>query len=288
MKLLSVIFSMLLLQSSLLATVESKLLEAIPAECNIVIGVELGKVMALPMVKGMLAMSPPKAGAFDPKQIKSMVIGLQAEDEAALADFQVKPQLFIALETVKALTMKEIFRIVDPKGAELEKKTYLNKEYFSGMAKDGQVVCIHQISSSKFIVATQALMEKGIMVQAGKGLAISSNKLMAKLLKSDGNLIYAGGFMKKSLEYKGFSLGASYSKGLNLKTRIYCKKAETATMHAAKINAMLPFLMASPQLGLKADSFKIAAKKSTLYANAFVPEAALMQIPKMVMSMMQK
>jgi hypothetical protein len=287
MKLISVIFATLLLQSSLWAT-ESKLLAAMPADCNIVVGVEIAQIFEIPMIKGMLAAYTPKANEFDPRVIKSMAIGLQAEDEAAFAAFATEPNMIMVIQTTKALTRREIFRMVNPKDAKLERKNYLGKDYFAGVAEKGQIVCLYQINPRFFIIATQDLLEKSIMLQAGKTSSVAKNKLMAKLLKSDGNLIYAGGFMKKSEQYKGFSLGATYKKGIVLRTKLFCKAAETAATHAAQINVMVPMLTANPELGLKASYFKISAKKSTLYANVFLPEAALMKIPALVMPMVMQ
>lgn len=279
--------TILTLLFTLTAGANEKLLKAIPQECNIIIGVKVSDLLKVPIIKENLKNIPNAAQDenLKPENIKEIIIGLKAQSEMELTTFSQKPKGFIVLETVKPVKLNDALKMLSDDDVKITKQTYLNKEYYEGES-NGEIIGIHQISDTLFIMGTKELLHKGMSVSNAAGKNIMDSAIMKKLLKPEAGLIYSGGFMSQSPDFKGYSLLLNYNKGLKLNTKLYCKKAEKATALAAQGNALVPMLTANPQMGIKPEHIKITASGTSLNVSAFVSENTLKQIPMMIQSMM--
>lgn len=263
-----------------------KLLKAVPQECNIVIGMKVNDLLKLPIIKENLKNIPQTSEDTNikPESVKGIVIGLKAHSEMELTALGQQPKMFMALETNVPIKLNDALKMVSGNDVKITKKQYLNKEYHEGVS-NGETFGIYQISDTLFIMGTTELLHKGMAVNINNDKNLLDNAIMKKLIKTDGGVLYAGGYMNESPDFKGFSLLASYNKGIKLNSRVYCKKAEKATELAMQGNAFIPMLTANPQMGIKPEHIKISAKGSSLSAALFVPENTLKQIPMMLQNM---
>ena len=283
----SILFS-LFVMTGLSTNANDDLLKLIPSDCNIVMGFKISEIFKIPLVKDLVEKNKEmlESQMSDPQAIKTMLLGVKADSETALMGADMQPQVFMVMEMNEATSLEKMLEI-GGKDIKFKKSKFLDKEYYEG-EKDGQTLGIFKVSDTQFIAGTKDLLHKGIMINKGMGNSLSENAIIKKLLKSEGSLLYAGGFMTKSEEYKGFSLMSNYDKGIKLHTRVYCKKEDTATKLSTQINAVLPMVTANPQLGIKPTDITVASKATTVSISAFISEATLKQIPVLIQSMLMQ
>ena len=135
---------------------------------------------------------------------------------------------------------------------------------------------------SLFFVLTLPLddVRNTVRILNGTADGLDKNAMMKKLLNTK-NMLYAGGALKDSQEFKGFSLVANYKASLSLFGRLYCKNETIAKGMAEQAKMGLTAL--KQQMQLTDQNVKVGAKGSALSLSLNLPQDKLMQMAGMLM-----
>ena len=234
-------------------------LKMIPEDMNIVLGLNVKKLVAIPLIKQQLAGDEEhkkelaKIG-LKLEDIESVTMGVKAASEAAFANMNGTPEMIVVVGLSKSPDMVKIAEAAKSEGAKVSSET-LGRE-ITIIEENGEK--IGMIAEGNHLVAGPlANLRSAVRVLNGSKKSLAENAMMKKLLNSD-NTLYAGGTMKESPAVKGFSMICNYTDALKLFTKVYCKKAETAAEYAQQANALIGPI--KQQMQLTDQHLKVEAK----------------------------
>ena len=241
-------------------------LKMIPADMNIVVGVNLEQILAIPLLKQQYTEEDAKELAevgLAIEDFKSATIAASYSEDMDMQDFS-KVKGIMILEFNKSLEQDKIIAMIEKEANTKVTKEQLGREIF--VAKDGDETIGFFFDGNTVVAGPVESVRDTVRVLNGSVDNISKNTTMRKLLVPNG-MVYAAGILKGHKEFNGFSMNCSYKEALNLKAKLYCKNQQIATETAEGMKMMADMMMGQMQLTEKNLKIGVAGTAMTLDIN---------------------